>query len=100
MKVLFINDGIHLKNLNSIQKYTNISLTQIYDINEIKNMDLNNFDCVFSPCNPIEEQIITRYQGVLFFFGPHFFVFPNENNKLQVIKGSQDKLNKNVYIPT
>jgi hypothetical protein len=33
---------------------------------------------------------------VLFIFGPHFWVIPTENNKLDVIKGFQEKKNKNV----
>jgi glycosyltransferase involved in cell wall biosynthesis len=65
-------------------------------VNEIYNIDLNMFDCVYSGISPIDEGVISHFPNVLFIFGPHFWVLPTENNKLDVIKGFQEKKNKNV----
>ena len=35
MKILFINQWMHLKNMNALSKYKNIELKMINNINEI-----------------------------------------------------------------
>ena len=72
MKVLFIQNGIHFKNLNAIQKY-NIKIKTINHTN-LNNIDLSKFDVVYSPCYPIN---VSKYPNIKFMFGPHFSVFPN-----------------------
>jgi hypothetical protein len=101
MKVLLINDGIHHKNLNSIIKYKNFSLSIVHNITEINNTDLNHYDCVISPCNPIGRETLLLYPNVLFIFGPHFFVFPCDNNKLECITDTNnDQIIKNTVYNT
>ena len=90
MKVLLINDYMHHKNLNSIIKYKKISLSTVHNITELKNTDLNQYDCVISPSNPICGETLLLYPNVLFIFGPHFFVFPCDNNKLELISQTND----------
>jgi hypothetical protein len=72
MKVLFIQNGIHPKNLNAIQKY-NIQITTINHTN-LDNIDLSEFDVIYSPCSPVN---VSKYPNIKFMFGPHFSVFPN-----------------------
>ncbi len=88
MKILFIKNWIHPKNLNSIQSYKNVNFTIINNISEISNYDLKTFDCVFSPSEPID---ISLYPNTKFIFGPHFDVLPS--NKLKMIKGKNAVLN-------
>jgi hypothetical protein len=87
MKVLFVNIGMHQKNLNALLKY-NIEITSIYN-NNLDNIDLNSFDVVYSPGLPIE---VKKYPDTKFIFGPHFSVFPQEQ-QMQIIKGK-----KTIYI--
>jgi len=75
MKILFISQGMHHKNLNTIGFYKNIHFEFIQLVSEIDNYDLSTFDCVYSPCEPID---VSKYPGICFIFGPHFSVFPNE----------------------
>lgn len=79
MRVLFINENMHTKNLNALLKY-NISLTIYYDTN-LDKVDLSQFDVVYSPSQTID---VKKYPNTKFIFGPHFSVFP-ENN-LEIIK--------------
>jgi len=85
MKVLFIPDSVHIKNLCAFKKY-NIHLTIINNTN-LDNINLNEFDVVYSPCSPID---VSKYPNTKFLFGPHFSVFP-EKNHIDLIK-----CNKNV----
>jgi len=82
MKILFLNSWMHFKNENALINYKNIQFTIIREIHEIDNHDLNEFDCVFSPSEPID---ITKYPNTKFIFGPHFSIFPDY--KLEKIKG-------------
>lgn len=84
MRVLFITSGLHHKNLHSINNYKNIDFHKINSINEISNYDLSNYDCVFSPCFPID---ISLYQTTYFIFGPQFSVFPD--SRINFIKSSK-----------
>lgn len=81
MKVLFINLGMHNKNLNALVKY-NIEITHIYNIN-LEGIDLSKYDVVYSPSQPIN---VCNYPNTKFIFGPHFSVFPNEY-QMQIIQG-------------
>lgn len=81
MKVLFINTGMHLKNLYAFTNY-NIEITHVYD-NSIDNIDLTKYDVVYSPSHPIN---VNNYPNTKFIFGPHFSVFPNQY-QMQIIQG-------------
>lgn len=87
MKILFINLGLHHKNLNALVKY-NIEITHIYNTN-LEGIDLSKYDVVYSPSQPIN---VDNHPNTKFIFGPHFSVFPNEY-QMQMIKG-----NNSVYI--
>lgn len=84
MKVLFIPNSIHIKNLFAIQKY-NIHIITIYNTN-LDNINLNEFDVVYSPCSPID---VSKYPNTKFLFGPHFSVFP-EKHHMELIKSSKN----------
>ncbi len=84
MKVLFIQIGMHHKNLNALTKY-NLQITTIYNEN-LTNIDLNNFDVVYSPSRPID---VSKYPNTKFIFGPHFSVFPNKT-QIDIIKNSKN----------
>ena len=84
MKVLFISDGMHVKNLSALQQY-NIHITTIYNTN-LDNINLNNFDVIFSPCSPIN---VSNYKSSKFIFGPHFSVFPDKNH-MDLINGNKN----------
>jgi hypothetical protein len=88
MRVLFIKYTIHHKNMNFILNCKKINFIIINSTNEITNLDLNTFDCVISPCQPID---VTNYPNVKFIFGPQFSVFPE--NTLNQIKGSKTAYN-------
>jgi len=87
MKLLFINNGMHVKNQNALFNY-NITIFNIY-IHQLDDIDLSQYDAVYSPCLPIN---VKKYPGVKFIFGPHFSVFP-ENHHMQMIQG-----NNTIYI--
>jgi glycosyltransferase involved in cell wall biosynthesis len=83
MKVLFIKSGIHHKNLHFILNCKTITFFIVNSVNNIINIDLTQFDAVFSPCEPIN---VSKYPNTKFIFGPHFSVFP-EKNKMNMITG-------------
>ena len=82
MKILFLNSWIHFKNENALINYKNIDFTIIRRIHEIDNHNLNEFDCVYSPSEPID---VSKYPNTKFIFGPHFSIFPDY--RLIPIKG-------------
>jgi len=88
MRVLFIKSNIHHKNMNFILNCKKIIFYIVNSINEIDNLNLNEFDVVMSPCDPIN---VNNYPNVKFIFGPHFSVFPE--NALNQIKGSKTAYN-------
>ena len=87
MKVLLIN-RLHHKNLNALINYKKIDFTIINTISEIDKYDLEQFNCVYSPSEPINTSL---YPNIKFIFGPHFSVFPFNN--LEDIK-----YNNSIYI--
>lgn len=88
MKVLFVLTYLHHKNSNFIMKCNNIKFTIINKVNDIDNYNLDEFDAVISPSEPID---VSKYPNVKFIFGPHFSVFPT--NKLNIIQGSNSRYN-------
>ena len=89
MRILLVNINFHRKNCNALMSYKNIQVVQIYDINQIHNINLSEFDCVYSPSLPID---ISRYPNTKFLFGPHFSVFPDE--KVLSVIGSNSRYNQ------
>jgi hypothetical protein len=74
---------MHRKNLESLLSYKNIQIYITRNINELNTVNLNEFDCVYSPCVPIN---VSKYPNTKFIFGPHFSVFP-EINHMNLIRG-------------
>jgi hypothetical protein len=82
MKLLYIQSTTHHKNHNAIMNYKRyFEITVINDINQLENIDVSTFDCVFSPCCPID---VSKYPKTKFIFGPQFSVFPDEK-QLQLV---------------
>jgi hypothetical protein len=76
MKILFINNGMHHKNLHAIRNYKNINITEIGNEKELDMYNVSEYDCVYSPAMPIE---VNKYPiETVFLFGPHFGVFPDK----------------------
>ena len=71
--VLLVNQFLHHKNMNAIQKYSNIHFTTVTSIEECN--DLSLYDGVFSPSTIID---VSKYPNTKFIFGPHFSVIPND----------------------
>lgn len=82
IKVLFVNDGIHHKNLQALNRYNKIHFDIIYSRDELSRMNTDDYDCVYSPGNPID---VTFYPNTKFVFGPQFSVFPDK--KFNLIHG-------------
>ena len=82
MKLLLIDSYIHDKNKNALCKYENLQLTAVSPDN-LDNINLNNFDCVYSPSMPIN---VNKYPNTKFIFGPHFSVFP-VTQQMNIIRG-------------
>lgn len=83
MKILII-DSFHHKNMIGLKLLLDY-INYEYKFGTID--EINSFDIVYSPNNPIDTSI---YSSKKFIFGPHFSVFPN--NKLLSI----NNINKNV----
>jgi hypothetical protein len=74
---------MHPKNNHALINYPNIHLHTTNDTSILDNIDLSQFDCVYSPAIPIN---VSKYPNTKFLFGPHFSVFP-EVNQMNVIRG-------------
>lgn len=83
MKILYVNIGMHGKNHNALMNYKNITFYVINNI-DFNNINLNDFDCVYSPSVPID---VSLYPNTKFIFGPHFSVFP-ELHQMNIINKS------------
>lgn len=82
MKLLYIQSTAHHKNNHAIMNYKrHFEITVINDITQLDNIDVSTFDCVFSPCCPID---VLKYPNIKFIFGPQFSVFPDEK-QLQLV---------------
>jgi hypothetical protein len=88
MKILYLNSGMHHKNQHAINNYKNIEFVTIYSLEQLNQFNLIEFDCVFSPCESID---VSLYPNTKFLFGPHNFLFPDEN--IERLKGD-----KTIYI--
>ena len=88
MKILFIKSHIHHKNLNFILKCKIIDFYIVNSVYDITNLNLDEFDAVISPCDPID---VSKYPNTKFIFGPQFSVFPDE--RLNTIKGTNTVYN-------
>jgi hypothetical protein len=86
MKVLFIKEGIHPKNLNFILNCKIIECTFVNRVNEINNLNIPDYDVVYSPCEPID---VSKYPNTKFIFGPHFSVFPHKNH-MDIIRNNKN----------
>jgi hypothetical protein len=74
---------MHIKNHNALMNYKNISFFIINSNINLDQVDLSQFDAVYSPCQPID---VSKYPATKFIFGPHFSVFP-DLNQMNIIKG-------------
>lgn len=61
MKILYLKHGMHHKNQISMLRYKNISLHTI-EIQDLSNIDLSVFDCIYSPSTPIDTKKISKYK--------------------------------------
>jgi hypothetical protein len=82
MNILYIHIHMHAKNHHSLLNYKNINFCIINHTN-IDSIDLTQFDCVYSPSQPIN---VKKYPNTKFIFGPHFSVFPDKNH-MDIIQG-------------
>ena len=82
MKLLYIRSTAHHKNNHAIMNYKrHFEITVIGNVVQLANIDVSTFDCVFSPCCPID---VSKYPKTKFIFGPQFSVFPDEK-QLQLV---------------
>lgn len=87
MKIIFIDIYFHHKNKSALLSYNN--QYHICNVMDLDNLDLSNFDAVYSPSIPID---VTKYPNTKFIFGPHFNIFPNKH-QMDMIRG-----NNSIYI--
>jgi glycosyltransferase involved in cell wall biosynthesis len=71
---------MHNKNANALYKYNN-NYYVIKSVEQINNIDLTQFDCVYSPSTPLN---VKKYPNTKFIFGPHFSVFPELHQMNQI----------------
>lgn len=72
MQIIFLENNMHQKNANALYKYNN-NYYVINSYDQLDKLDLNSFDCVYSPGIPLN---VKKYPNTKFIFGPHFSVFP------------------------
>jgi hypothetical protein len=84
MKIILVDTYFHNKNNNAFLSYKNIQTTRISDISQLNNINLAEYDAVYSPSEPIN---VLNYPAMRFIFGPHFSVFPD--NRLPQICGER-----------
>ena len=83
MKLLYIRSTAHHKNNHAIMNYKrHFEITVIGNVVQLDNIDVSTFDCLFSPCCPID---VSKYPKTKFIFGPQFSVFPDEK-QLQLVR--------------
>jgi hypothetical protein len=82
MKILYLQNGMHHKNQHALTEYKNIQLYEINMPDDLDYINLTEFDCVYSPATPINA---SKYPATKFIFGPHFSIFPVEN-QIQMVK--------------
>ena len=65
MRILFLRSNTHNKNFNFIIKCKTIKFVIVESINDFYNVDLTNFDAVYSPCHAID---VSKYPNTKFIF--------------------------------
>lgn len=65
MKIILVDTYFHNKNKNAFVSYKNIQTTRITDISQLNNINLAEYDAVYSPSEPIIISCICSY-GILF----------------------------------
>ena len=86
-KILFIDRGIHHKNMKGLNMCKNLHFDFVDIIEQCTN--LSDYDFVYLPNRVLD---VSKYPNTKFIFGPHLSVLPNES-QLNIIKG-----NNSVYI--
>jgi hypothetical protein len=82
IRLLYIQSTAHHKNHHAIMNYKqHFEIKVINNVNQLSDIDVSTFDCVFSPCCPID---VSKYPKTKFIFGPQFSVFPDEK-QLQLV---------------
>jgi hypothetical protein len=84
MKIIYLKNGMHIKNDYALKSYKNVYLNEINNSEILNKLDLNEYDCVYSPLIPID---VSKYPNTKFIFGPHFSVFP-EVYHMNIIRGN------------
>ena len=91
IKFLLLNNGIHYKNLNAIEQYKCLDCTVLQTdgettvLKELENdygFSVEDYDVIYSPSIAFED--VAKYKHKRFIFGPHFSIFPNENQMKQI----------------
>lgn len=93
VKVLFINSGIHEKNkigLFMVLKF--LEQQQKVEYKYGTTADIPNYDVIYNPSECINT---SNYPNKKFIFGPHFSVFPN-NQQMQSLEAKTHK--NSIYI--
>ena len=75
MRILLISTNLHHKNLSALRKYKNIKLDEIHVNQGLDQLDLSQYNCIYSPAFPVR---IENFSST-FLFGPHFSVFPEQD---------------------
>lgn len=88
MRIILVKQVWHHKNLNFIMKCKQIDFVMIDSVNEIDRFNLEDFDAIMSPSEPIH---VKKYPDTTFIFGPHFNVYPDD--RLEEIKGPNSFFN-------
>ena len=78
MKILFIDNWIHPKNLNALRLYKKVRF-YIIKLTHLNEVDLSLYDGVYSPSEPVD---VSKYSKTQWVFGPHFSVFPDDKLKM------------------
>ena len=91
-KILIINDSfLHDKNRQGLINILDYLQDQVeYKFGNIN--EIQEYDIIYSPSSTIN---VSHYPTKMFIFGPHFSVFP-DNNQLQSLQNTKN--NKNIYI--
>ena len=75
-RLLYVKSTTHRKNNHAILNYKrHFEISVINNVVQLANIDVSAFDCVISPCCPID---VSKYPNTKFIFGPQFSVFPDE----------------------
>lgn len=74
MRVLFIQNFLHEKNLHALMKY-GFDIDTKSQGTDLHSLDLSIYDVVYNPSQPYPTK---EYPNIRFIFGPHFSVFPQK----------------------